>query len=470
MKRQLAIGFLMSARAVSAVAQHPQDFAYGMQLEATGADALYEIVLPPAVYRHVTRADLADVRVFNGSGEMVPYAWRPYRAAESDSVVPVTLRLFPLKADERTNIDGISIHVRHGAGGESSVDVMSNGVPTPAGVGKRTVGYLVDLTGLSRALRAIALEWQLVPDGFAGRMRVDASDDLDSWSTWVEAAPLASLEMGERRLQQRRIELPRKKAKYLRLSWVPGEGSGVFPELTSVYGEPISMVVDVPHEWAQVKAEPGEGPGEYLFDLHAHYPVDRVRVELPQLNTVVGAEWLVRDRADQPWRSVGLSTVYRLRKNGQEIASPDVAVGLTAERYWLFRVDPRGGGLGSGVPVLGVGWVPRTLVFAARGKPPFQLVYGNRDAKPAAYPIAALVPGYDSGNNGMPANGAGKRQTITIVRAQPLKEQELGGAARVKDVIDWKRWSLWGSLVLGVLILGVMAWQLARRMGRDSAQ
>jgi len=35
-------------------------------------------------------------------------------------------------------------------------------------------------------------------------------------------------------------------------------------------------------------------------------------------------------------------------------------------------------------------------VFAARGAGPFQLAYGSRDAKPTAFPIATLVPGYKS--------------------------------------------------------------------------
>ena len=65
--------------------------------------------------------------------------------------------------------------------------------------------------------------------------------------------------------------------------------------------------------------------------------------------------------------------VYRLRQSGSEIASPDIQVGAsgtTAERWWMIRIDQRGGGLGSGTPVLNVGWVPHQLVFAARGAAP----------------------------------------------------------------------------------------------------
>jgi hypothetical protein len=39
----------------------------------------------------------------------------------------------------------------------------------------------------------------------------------------------------------------------------------------------------------------------------------------------------------------------------------------------------------------------------------------------------------------------------------------------LKEVIDWKRWSLWGALVVGVLVLGGMAWRLARQLNEGAA-
>ena len=48
--------------------------------------------------------------------------------------------------------------------------------------------------------------------------------------------------------------------------------------------------------------------------------------------------------------------------------------------------------------------------------------------------------------------------------AAAFPQNELGGAARLRAAIDWKRWSLWGALVVGVLILGAMAWRLMRQL------
>ncbi len=463
---KLVAACLMVATGAALAAERPADFAYGIPLDADGKEALYEVTLPVSAYRGVVRADLADVRVFNGAGEVVPHAWRPRRTAGTEAAKPVVLTLFPLKAEEGASVDAISIRMRRDASGRSSIDVTSTGTTGTTGKSaKRTVGYFVDLTQLDSALQAIELGWQPVSDGFAAKLRVDASDDLGSWRTLVSAAPLVDLEVAGQRLQQKRVELPRQKAKYLRLSWVPQGRGAALPELASASGEPVDKTTEAAREWFLAESARGEKAGEYLFDLRGHQPIDRVRLHLPDPNTVVQVELLARDKSEQPWRTVMRGVAYRLRRDGSEITSPDLSLGATTHRYWLLRVDQRGGGLGSGAPKLEAGWVPHTLVFAARGEPPFQLAYGNREAKPGGYAIETLIPGYrDASGPRIRAAKAGAQQTINVSSARALEQQQLGGEARLKEAIDWKRWSLWGSLVLGVLVLGAMAWRLMRQL------
>jgi hypothetical protein len=183
-------------------------------------------------------------------------------------------------------------------------------------------------------------------------------------------------------------------------------------------------------------------------------------------------EILARAKPADPWRRVTSATVYRLNREGEELKSPDIAIGGAAHRYWLMKVDPRGGGIGGGQPVLAAGWVPDRLVFAARGDAPFQLAYGSRDAKPAAFGIATLVPGYkdEGGADFKPARAAAKGEAMAIGAAQAAVPQTLGGEAAKRERIDWKRWLLWGSLVLGVAVLGLMAFRLGRQMSTPPAR
>ncbi len=465
--KSLIIMILISLSSGIMAAEQPTDFAYGAALEADGSEALYEVILPAALYRGVARSDLGDVRVFNGADEIVPYALRPRRTASADAPAPLALTLFPLKAQTGTSIEGLSISVQRGAGGAASINVTSSG---GSGGEKRTVGYLVDLSAQERALRNIEFDWQAVADGFAGKLRIDASDDLASWRTLVAAAPLVSLEVAGQKLEQKRVELPRQKMKYLRLSWLPQKGGAALPELISARGEPASQSVEANREWEKAVAAKGEKPGEFIYDLRGHFPVDRVRLDLPEPNTVVQVELLARDRADQPWRFVARGVAYRLRQGGGEIASPELTLATTTDRYWLLRIDQRGGGVGSGAPGLEAGWVPQRLVFAARGKPPFQLAYGNREAKPASLAISTLIPGYkEDSDAAIRSAKPAAQQTVNVKSAQALAQQELGGEARREAAVDWKRWSLWGALLLGVIILGAMAWRLARQLSSPRA-
>ena len=456
--------FVASAFAVAA--EKPADFAYGLKIEASGSEALYDVSLPPAVYQGVTRRDLGDVRVFNSAGEVVPHAWRPRRTEKADAGATAVLTLFPLKAAAGASVDGLVISVRRSASGAVSVDVKSGGAPAAA---RQTVGYLIDLNAYDRAVRAIELDWKAT-EGFSGKLRIDASDDLANWRTLVSGAPLVSLEVGGQRLQQKRVELPQQKAKYLRLAWVSEGAKSPLPELTAASGELAEKFIEAPREWSKFSAAKGDKTGEYVFDSKGQFPIDRLRLELPEPNTVVQVEVLARDKAEQQWRSVARGVAYRLRQAGGEIASPDIQVGASSERWWMIRVDQRGGGLGGGTPVLNAGWAPHQLVFAARGASPFTLAYGNRGAQGAAQlgaiPIESLIPGYreDAGAS-VRAAKTGAQPIVNVQAASAQVQKELGGEARLQEQIDWKRWSLWGVLGLGVLVLGAMAWRLVKQLG-----
>lgn len=464
MRPWLIAGFALYCASSALCAEQPADFAYGAVIDADGSEALYEVAIPAAAYGGVARPDLGDVRVFNGAGEMVPYAWRPRRTTSAEAQAMQKLTLFPLRATQGESVDSMSIQVHRTAAGGVSVNVTpadsrTNGTP------KRIVGYLIDTTSLERALKMLAIDWRPVDGGFSGRLRVDGSDDLSAWRTLVAGAPLVALEMGGQRLEQKRIELPQQKLKYLRLSWIEDGRSGAAPELTDVRGELAERVVDVPREWSSLGASRGEKAGEYLFDTRSHAPIDRIRFELPEQNTTTQFELLARDSAEKPWRSVAHGIAYRLRHQGGEITSADLAITATTDRFWLMRVDQRGGGIGAGLPQMHAGWLPSRLIFSARGKPPFQLAYGNRTAKPAAFAIETLIPGYrEESVQPIAAAKTSAVQKVSVSNAAAMPQQELGGEQRLREAIDWKRWSLWGALVAGVLILGAMALRLMRQM------
>jgi hypothetical protein len=118
-----------------------------------------------------------------------------------------------------------------------------------------------------------------------------------------------------------------------------------------------------------------------------------------------------------------------------------------------------GGGLGHGGPVFVGGWLPDIVVFVARGNGPFELVYGSGAARPASVPVESLLPR----SPGDGADGA----PILIREARLLAPVTIGGPARLKPELgkpNWRVITLWTVLVLGVGLLGWMAWRLLRRI------
>jgi hypothetical protein len=66
----------------SAAELSPADFAFGMPVVTPAGANAYRVALPIDVYRETVREDLADIRVFNARGEVVPYSLsRPAEAA-----------------------------------------------------------------------------------------------------------------------------------------------------------------------------------------------------------------------------------------------------------------------------------------------------------------------------------------------------------------------------------------------------
>jgi Protein of unknown function (DUF3999) len=457
---KLAAAAIVLLAPALAAAEQPRDFAYGILLKTGGGSAFHQLEVPRAVYEGVLRPDLGDVRVFNGAGEVVPHAFRPRATTSRQARPAVSLPLFAIRTDAPAGMGGVTLRLQT-SGDRTVIDLRTpDGKPAR---GTTLVGYVADARALEMPIRAVVVRLPAATEQLVAKITVEASDDLLRWDTLASGAPLVSLASGGARLEQLRVEVPARKTKYLRVSW-PGRGAAV--ELAGLDAEPGEAIVDAPRQWKHVTvASVKDRSGEHEVDLGGHFPVDRLRIALPHPNTVASLEILARARPADPWRPVTAATAYRLTREGEELTSADIEIGQTPDRYWLVKVDQRGGGIGTGPLVVGAGWVPHRLLFAARGAEPFQLAYGRHDARPAAFSIATLVPGYKGEEDlelrrGATPSGAAIGQAQAAAAAQPL-----GGERALHPGIDWKRWTLWATLVLGVGLLGWMAVKLGRQMG-----
>ncbi|HET9664145.1 MAG TPA: DUF3999 domain-containing protein [Burkholderiales bacterium] len=432
--------------AMAGAAETPADFAYAMPIVSEAGEALYQVELPPALYRGVARADLGDLRVFNAKGEVVPHAFRQRPVADKVPSDIVTLPLFPLRADRAGQLEDLQVRVQKRPDG-TLVDIRGGQKRRDAGT--TTLGYLLDASQNKQPMQALLFDWKAPRDGFVGKIHVEGSDDLARWHTVARDASLLELEFGGHRLERKRIEVRGQKYKYLRLSWPPNQKP---LQLTSVRAEMMGGVQEPQRSWLTLTASAGKNPGEYEYDAGGPVPFDRLRIDLPQTNTLAQMRILTRDKPSEEWRALGERLVYRLQRDGNEVTSSEIAITGRGGRLLLLRVDQKGGGIGSGHPVVQIGYEPQQLVFAARGEAPFQLAYGSHAARAASFSITTLIPGY------------GTQKEFPVKTATLGEPRKLAGEKQLRAPPDYRKWALWGSLVLGVAALGFMAYRLFRQM------
>ena len=433
--------------ATTATLSTPKDFAYRMEVTGTGEAAAYRVAVPLAVYQKIVHPDLADLRVFNGNGEQVPFAIeRP--AAGTVASAATALSLFPLKDDSDATLNAIRVTIESGKG---SVNVQTENQAQQSG---RNSGYLVDGRALDVPVSALRLEWPQDAPDFAGRVNVEESDSLTDWRIVRSAAPIANLHSAADRLVEQRIEFPPTRARFWRLSWA---GTAAPFVLTSIFGEPARQSVDALHASMNVAATAVTAarsvPGEFQYDLGATVPVDRLNLELPDLNTVVDVELLSRDRPQDAWRAVRHGGFYRLKSEGEELRNGPVSVLPNSARYWMVRTDPGQGGLGKTAPRLVVEWVPHEVVFIARGSPPFYVAYGSGVAQSAAGSLDMLPKNVAIATAALSAPEASGGDSLLLPPAAPF---------------PWKTPLLWLVLTVGAGLLGWMAYRLSKDVSRDA--
>jgi hypothetical protein len=438
-----AIAFVQINTAVGAtgnapenVELSPQDFAYRMRVVGTGERGAYRLTLPLAVYQKIAYPDLADLRVFNGKGEPVPFAIeRPVVGTMAGTAK--TLPVFALRGDSNAALDALRVTIESGSG---AINVHAGG---QAALSDRINTYLVDARPLDAPMSALELEWPEDAGDFAGRLKVEASDNLSDWHLVAAAAPIANLHSTTERLVERRVEVARTQARYWRLSWV---GAAAPFALTSVLAEPGKRSVDAKHISLTVPGTPVKGtPGEFEFDLGASVPVDGVNLQLPETNTVVEVELLSRARPTDPWRPIRRTGLYRLKGEADELRNGPVPVEMNTDRHWLVRADRKGGGLGNGAPQLVVEWIPHEVVFVARGAGPFYVAYGSAVAESTAVSLAAIP------------------KLFSIAAASLGDPEKVGGDARLRrppSAYPWKNGLLWAILIGGAALLAWMTLRL----------
>lgn len=416
---------------------------------------LYQTTLTKEVYQRSHSNDLQDLNIQNATGEPVPYALISYKTLHpqtTNTVKATALNIFPILEDSLKHPSKLRLTLEK-TPSKTTIDIRSNDATE-----EKNHVFLIDAGKKHPPLQKLNVEWQ----GSEGKLipvEVLTSNDLKTWSH-IGSDVLLNTSTNGNHILQNTITFDRStQARYLQIK---SSTVGATFSLTKVNAEyRQTQTIKPPLLWQDIsflnrEEDAGTGEIKLNFESLARYPASHIRIHLPQDNTITSVRILVRDNTNKPWTYLTMASLYKMTEHGKTLSNRDIMVSSKAARYWQLQFNQNSGGLGANNPSLSLGWLPHTIVWNGRGQAPFMLHVGEKPNIINKISISRLIPNYK----------------LEKIRQLPKATLQLGTSANAQDAWetapDYKRWLLWGGLLIGVLLLARMAFSLLKSTNKTS--
>jgi hypothetical protein len=406
----------------------PEDFAETLSL--SGIDGrLMAVEIPEKVYRGVKRPDAGDIRVFDASGNLVPFTVRkPPR--ETVEIPPESAPFFLWKPSQDKPFPG-DRDIEIGVSG-SVVKITS--LPEQSASSRI---YLIDLSGLSHPPSALRIETAHNEVFFNGKVEIHGSSDLNQWRSFGEAQTIAYY--GNSSANRNRLEIP---AQYLYLLLRFEEQMPSLQKADALFA-PASAPPRILK--TRIAGEKNADETAIRYDAGGYFPIVGLDFQFSEPESVQTA---LKNRfyPNEEWRFLTNMRIYRFHTGDSgEVQKNAVFECASTARYW--ELEAAGERPFAVIPDCSILWEPRELVFLARGTAPWTLAYGN-----AAYTLP------DTGL-------AIPNSEVPLPAAVSIDETDNPRNAASENGMQGT-WLLWGTLLLGVLVLSGLALYTAQSMRR----
>jgi hypothetical protein len=420
-------GLLLGLSGTLALATPPltaSEFTWRAPLDLPAGASLVRVDLPAAALQTLQTSDAGDLRVFNAAG-------RP----------PV-----PGSVQVRVDTDGaqpaVWVHL----------EAPRTGTSPPAATQAPLPAAIFTTQTQKSPISALIVQASL-PANQPVPVNVSTSTDLTHWTPVAVRGPLYRFEGDSAPVNdQLEFEVPLSlEGRYLRLDW-PGHDAVRVSAVTGLIAAPTPAPARLRVSLGPVHST---SPAAWIWQTGFSTPVAALALGTSQPNTLLPVHILGRNDTTQAWRTLARTVVYRLGPAGHESVNPPVALGGTPVR-WL-RVEASHGMSLDAVPLeAAVEFEPLQLVFLATGNGPFVLAAGRPGTASAALPLATLTGPIQERVQDLPLARIGPVQIRSTPPASPLQVVLPEGLSTQAAV-------LWAVLLLGVAVLGAVAWSLLRQ-------
>jgi hypothetical protein len=433
----------------SADAPELSDYAWGFPIEVSETASFYSVELPLEVNQSVTDPALRDAGVYNSQGNPVSRIFEQAGKDQESIERSIPLPALPLyRAESRADDDRLTLE-REGDSTRFKVDLEA--LLTPE-ADERLVAYIVDTRQSDDIVSAIDLVWGQIQPGFMGRIIVEGGNDLQNWRQ-VGSNVVAYLREDSASIEQRRIVLRRGDFDFLRIRW---EGLPDDWYLSQVMGVHVEGSADTSRKFITLESDSVDAEdGGRVFSLGGAPVVDRLRVVLPEPNTVISARVMYWSERRDRWLEAGHGSYHHIIRNDNAVMSEPIRISRVRSSQFKVIVTR---GPANAMVQLEVGWRPDRLLFLAQGDPPFVLAAGNADDELHQFPQQRIY-GAQSLAELAERNGG-------VVEASLGQRYIIGGPERLVATtqINWQTVLLWLGLILGVVFVGFMAMKTIREL------
>lgn len=438
-------------------------FAASFQFDVGNQEPLYRTSLPKAVYTQSNSNGLQDLSITNAAGEQLPYTLVPHTTLYPPSTTKVDsqpLLVFPIEEVKLSYPEALRIHLEK-TSINTTVNVSSSTTKNENAL-EKTI-YLVDIGEKHPDLQTLTFNWQGAEERFVG-LEILASDDLKNWSHAGNAVLLKAAQAGNTilndtatldhsvnvRYLQIRLNEPGK-SPHFKLNAVNAEYRSQQAMTQPVIWQDLNFLTRTQdHKTGQINLE---------FEAIGRYPASRLHVNLPQTNTITNATVLVRNNTNEPWVYLCSTSLYNMTQHGRTMTNPNISLHTTTARFWQLQFGQASGGIGAENPTLSVGWLPDTIVWNARGAAPFSLHVGEKPDISHKVSVTDLMPDFKIEKV---RNLPQAKLTTASSASSNAKDTSLNQQSAWTRTPDYKTWTLWGGLFLGVLLLAGMAYSLLK--------
>jgi hypothetical protein len=450
-----------AAGAQTPAVDSPDGYTHTIPLTVSGKNAVVQLRLPPAAYLNAHSAALDDLRIFDGAGKALPFALLQPGSEARATRQQWPVKVFPVgvtagdtrdvrnDVEIKTSADGsvTSISTRHAASGKAAGE--------PAGA------LVLDLGPKTVPVHALVFSLPPGVTNYEAQVRLEVSNDLHEWDAGTYASLSWLANSSGETLVNNRMELNAGAFRYARLTWMQGKPLS-FAAINAESRE--STAVAAAQDSITVKPHEGRVANDLAYDSPIAVPVSRLGVRFAGQNVVMPA--LVGHYVQLPsvqgssatrwdFSARTQTTFFQIGQDGKQRASADIGVDDVHAANWVIRPQAPV----ADKPELRLSWTPATLVFLGSGAPPYSVRVGRDKSKSMQRDVGLVAPGFSAAElQGLEQAVAGPVQAGAPQAAGSSDAEEAGKAARQRMMM------LWGVLLLGVGVLGFMAWKLIKQM------